>query len=159
MLAVIALAFSIVTLIVRAMPLPNNFALFAAVGSPYVALVAVVVLVSSAITRRVAMAVVATAVVAANLAIQVPWYYFGKPPDVGEHVAVRVLSANLRLGRADVPSFVDLARASADVITLSEMTPDWLRRFYATGIRAEFLLGAGSRSRCRRIRIVESVSA
>ena len=159
MLAALALAFSIVALIVRAMPLPNNFALFAAVGSPYVALVAVVVLVSSAITRRVAMAVVATAVVAANLAIQVPWYYFGKPPDVGEHVAVRVLSANLRLGRADVPSFVDLARASADVITLSEMTPGWLRRFYATGIRAEFLLGAGSRSRCRRIRIVESVSA
>ena len=138
MLAVIALAFSIVTLIVRAMPLPNNFALFVAVGSPYVALVVVVVLVSSAITRRVAMAVVAVAVVAANLAIQLPWYYFGKPPDVGEHVAVRVLSANLRLGRADVPSFVGLARASADVITLSEMTPDWLRRFYATGIRAEF---------------------
>jgi len=57
---------------------------------------------------------------------------------MGEHVDVRVLSANLRLGRADVPSFVDLARASADVITLSEMTPDWLRRFYASGIRTEF---------------------
>ncbi len=54
---------------------------------------------------------------------------------MGEHVDVRVLSANLRLGRADVALFVELARASADVITLSEMTPDWVRRFYVTGIR------------------------
>jgi len=130
--------FSFFTLIVRALPLPNNIALFVAVGSPYVAVAAAVVLVVSAIHRRVAMAVIAATIVAANLVIQVPWYYFGKPLDVGEHVEVRVLSANLRLGRADVPSFVDLARASADVITLSEMTPDWLRRFYATGIRTEF---------------------
>ncbi len=43
-----------------------------------------------------------------------------------------MLSANLRLGQADVPSFVELARASADVITLSEMTPDVVGRFYAT---------------------------
>lgn len=67
-----------------------------------------------------------------------PWYYFGKPPDGGEHVDVRLLSANLRLGRADVASFVELARASADAITLSEMTPHWVRRFHATGIRTEF---------------------
>ena len=50
----------------------------------------------------------------------------------------RVLSANLRLGRADVPSYVELARARADVITLSEMTPHWGRQFYVTGIRREF---------------------
>ena len=132
------LAFSVFTLIVRALPLPNNIVLFIAVGSPYVAFAAAAVLVFSAIRRRVVMTLVAVVIVAANLVIQVPWYYFGKPPDVGEHVDVRVLSANLRLGRADVPSFVALARTRADVITLSEMTPDWLRRFYATGIRTEF---------------------
>lgn len=132
------LAFSVFTLIVRALPLPNNIVLFVAVGSPYVAFAAAAVLVFSAIRRRVVMTLVAVVIVAANLVIQVPWYYFGKPPDVGEHVDVRVLSANLRLGRAEVPSFVALARTGADVITLSEMTPDWLRRFYATGIRTEF---------------------
>ncbi len=58
---------------------------------------------------------------------------------MGEHVAVRVLSANLRLGQADVPSFVELAQASADVITLSGITPEWARPSYATGIRREFL--------------------
>ncbi|GJF14885.1 hypothetical protein NGTWS1803_28570 [Mycolicibacterium cyprinidarum] len=138
MFAVLALTFSSFTLIVRALPLPNNIALFAAVGSPYAALTVVVALVWSLMHRRIVIAVVAVAIVAVNLIVQMPWYYFGKSPDVGAHVNVRVLSANLRLGRADVPSFVDLARASADVITLSEMTPDWLRRFYATGIRTEF---------------------
>ncbi|GJF08875.1 hypothetical protein NGTWS0302_29360 [Mycolicibacterium cyprinidarum] len=137
-LVVLALGFSVFTLIARALPLPNNIVLFVAVGSPYVAVAVVVVLVMSAIHRRVAMALVAATIVVANVVIQVPWYYFGKPPDVGEHVDVRVLSANLRLGRADVPSFVELARGHADVITLSEMTPDWLRQFYATGIRAAF---------------------
>ncbi len=35
---------------------------------------------------------------------------------------------SLRRGRADLPSFVELVRAGGEVITLSEMTPDWLRR-------------------------------
>ncbi|MGB0876732.1 MAG: endonuclease/exonuclease/phosphatase family protein, partial [Mycobacterium sp.] len=149
-LAVCALALSMAALILRALPLANNIALFVAVGSPYVALAAVVVLVFSVVYRRVVMTAVAAAIVAANVVIQVPWYYFGKPTDTGAHVSIRVLSANLRLGQADVLSLVDLARASADVITLSEMTPDWLRRFYATGARTEFphsvlvpALGAG----------------
>ncbi|HEY9264251.1 MAG TPA: endonuclease/exonuclease/phosphatase family protein [Mycobacterium sp.] len=77
-------------------------------------------------------------IVAANLAIQVPWYYFGRPADIGEHVEVRVLSSNLRKGQVDARAFADLARASADILTLSELTPDWIRRFYASGIRSEF---------------------
>ncbi len=44
-LAVCALAFSLATLIVRVPPLPNNIALFVAVGSPYPALAPAVVLV------------------------------------------------------------------------------------------------------------------
>ncbi len=149
-LAACALVFSLVTLILRALPLPNNINLFFAVGSPYVALAPVVVLVFSVMYRCVVMTAFAAAIVAANVVTQVPWYCFGKPTDVGAHVSVRVLSANLRLGHADVSSFVDLARASADVITLSVMTPDWLRRFYAAGARTEFphsmlvpALGAG----------------
>ncbi len=104
------------------------------------------------------MASVAAAIVAVNVVVQVPWYHFGKPTDVGAHVSVRVLSANLRLGHADVSSFIDLARASADVITLSEMTPDWLRGFYSAGARTELcwfprsapavsVCGVGSRSK------------
>ncbi|MGB2920564.1 MAG: endonuclease/exonuclease/phosphatase family protein [Mycobacterium sp.] len=35
-------------------------------------------------------------------------------------------------------SFTNLARTSADVITVSELTPDWLRRFYDAGMRDDF---------------------
>ncbi|WP_234897542.1 endonuclease/exonuclease/phosphatase family protein [Mycolicibacterium vanbaalenii] len=63
----------------------------------------------------------------------------GQPqPMVCEHVELRVLSSNLREGRADIASFTDLARISADVITLSELTPDWVQRFYAAGMRDDF---------------------
>lgn len=65
------------------MPLPNNIALLVAVGPPYVALVAAVVLAFSAICRCVALTGVAAAIAAVNLVIQVAWYHFGKSPDVG----------------------------------------------------------------------------
>ena len=35
-------------------------------------------------------------------------------------------------------SFTNLARTSADVITVSELTPDWVQRFYANGMRDVF---------------------
>lgn len=58
------------------------------------------------------------------------WYYTGQPQSVvSERVELRVLSSNLREGRADMASFANLARTSADVITVSELTPDWVRRF------------------------------
>ncbi len=154
----LVLAFSLVTRIVGALPLSNNIALYCRRWLVLRGVCRRVVLAFSVIHRRVAIAVAA----ATNLVIQVPWYYFGKPPDVREHVDLRVLSANLRLGHADVPSLVDLARASADVITLSGMTPDWLRRFlrhrhpgrvspFCVGSRgrnpADSACGAGSRSR------------
>jgi hypothetical protein len=137
-LAVSALTFSVIAIVVRARPLSNNVALIVAAGSPYTALVAVTGLALSVMCRRVAMSVVAVGIVAATLAIQVPWYYFGQPPVVGEHVDVRVLSSNLRKGRADASSFVGLARASADIITVSELTPEEVRRLSAAGIEAVF---------------------
>ncbi len=66
MLAVLALAFSIFTLIVRALPLPNNIALFIAVGSPYAIVVAVAGSLPSVASCRVVMSVIALAIVAAN---------------------------------------------------------------------------------------------
>lgn len=132
------IAFSVLTIGVRALPLSNNFALIVAVGAPYTVVAAAVTLALLALGRQLVIAGLATVVVAASLAIQLHWYYAGQPTMAGAHAAVRVLSSNLRKGRADVASFVALAHSSADVITLSELTPDWVRRFYNTGIRAEF---------------------
>lgn len=125
-------------MIVRALPLTNNVLLVIAVGSPYVAVAAAVTLVFSLIARQVVLSLVAVVIMTANLAIQIPWYYFAKPVDIGAHVEIRVLSSNLRKGRADVPAFAELARSSADVMMLSELTPDWVRSFYSTGMRKEF---------------------
>jgi hypothetical protein len=137
-LAVFALTFSVITLVVRTRPLWNNISLIVAAGAPYAALVALTGLALSAMCRRVVMSVVAVGVVAVTLAIQVPWYYFGHQPAVGEHVDVRVMSSNLRKGRADASSLVALARASADILTVSELTPEEVQRFFAAGIGAVF---------------------
>ena len=88
--------------------------------------------------RRILLSIVAVAVLAVTVAVQVPWYYFGRPADVGEHVDIRVLSSNLRKGRADAPSFVELAKANADVITVSELTPEEVERFAQAGIAEAF---------------------
>jgi endonuclease/exonuclease/phosphatase (EEP) superfamily protein YafD len=91
------------------------------------------------LNRLMVLSIVAVVVVAASLAVQVHWYYGVRSGDVaGEHVDVRVLSANLRYGRADPEEFVELARGSADVITVTELTAEAVQRFYAAGIDEEF---------------------
>jgi endonuclease/exonuclease/phosphatase (EEP) superfamily protein YafD len=137
-LALVALLFSVATLVARALPLSNVFALVVAVGSPYVPLVALSGLALSALTRRILLSIVAVAVLAVTVAVQVPWYYFGRPADVGQHADIRVLSSNLRKGEADASSFVGLAKANADVITVSELTPEEVGRFSQAGIEEVF---------------------
>jgi endonuclease/exonuclease/phosphatase (EEP) superfamily protein YafD len=137
-LAHVALLFSVATLVARALPLSNVIALVVAVGSPYVPLVALSGLAMSVLCRRILLSIVAVAVVAVTVAVQVPWYYFGRPADVGQHADVRVLSSNLRKGRADASSFVALAKANADVITVSELTPGEVQRFSQAGIEEVF---------------------
>ncbi|MDW5611088.1 endonuclease/exonuclease/phosphatase family protein [Mycolicibacterium sp. D5.8-2] len=138
-LAAVALAFTVATLVIRALPLPNNLALVIAVGAPYVVLVALLGLVVAALSRLVVLSIVAVVVVAASLAVQVHWYHGGRSGDVAaERVDVRVMSSNLRYGRADTEEFVELARGSADVITVTELTSEAVQRFYSAGIDEEF---------------------
>lgn len=138
-LVIVALAFVVAALVIRALPLPNNFALVIAVGSPYVVLVALLGLVVAALSRLVVLSIGAVAVVATSLAVQMDWYHGGRPGGVAaEHVDVRVLSANLRYGRADPEEFVKLARGSADVITVTELTAEAVHRFYSAGIGEVF---------------------
>lgn len=139
LLVLVALAFVVATLVIRALPLPNNVALVIAVGSPYVALVALLGLVIAVLNRLKVLSVVAVAVTAASVGAQMHWYHGGRSGgDGGEHVDVRVLSANLRYGRADPEQFVELARNSADVITVTELTAEAVQRFYSAGIDDEF---------------------
>lgn len=138
-LAVLAIAFSTVTLVIRTLPLTNIYMLVIAVGAPYVALVATLGVILAVLSRRVVLSLLAVIVLAATLEVQWRWYYVGDSVGpTGEHVELRLMSANLRYGRADAAEFVELARSSADVITVSELTPDAVRRMYAAGIGEEF---------------------
>ena len=138
-MAVLALLYAVATLAARTLPLMNNIMLLAAVSAPYAVVLAAVALVLSVLGHRVVMSVIAVVVLAVSLGVQIRWYYTGQPqPATGEHVELRVLSANLREGRADMKSFTNLARSSADVITVSELTPDWVRRFNDAGMRNDF---------------------
>jgi endonuclease/exonuclease/phosphatase (EEP) superfamily protein YafD len=137
-LALAALLFSIVTLVVRARPLSNLPGLMIAVGSPYIPLVALVGLVLTALCRRKLLSVVAAVVLVAALAVQVPWYYFGRTTDVGEHADIRVLSSNLRLGQVDSSAFLRIAKEGADVVAVSELTPADAQQFTRDGIEEVF---------------------
>ncbi|MGV0715800.1 endonuclease/exonuclease/phosphatase family protein [Mycolicibacterium sp. XJ662] len=138
LLAVAALAISVVALFFRTHPISNVIELVAAVSSPYVPLVALLGLTLLILCRRIVLSIIAVAVVTTTLAAQVPWYYFGRPAEVGPHADVRVLSSNLRKGRTDAASFVRLANDHADLITVAELTPEEARRFSQAGIEEAF---------------------
>ena len=137
-LTYVAVLISIAAVVARSLPLTNVFGLVVAVGSPYVPLAALAAVAVSVAYRRILLSIIAVVVLAVTVAVQVPWYYFGSPADVGAHVDIRVLSSNLRKGRADAASFIELAKASADVITVSELTPEEVERFKQAGIAEAF---------------------
>lgn len=115
-------------------PLPNVIALLLAVGSPYVPIIALTAAATSLFCRRALLSAIALALTLIALALQVPWYYFGHPSDVGRYADIRVLSSNLRKGRADPSYFVELARVGADVLTVSELTSQEAQRFSKAGL-------------------------
>lgn len=119
-LAIIALGYTALTLVMRSLPLINNVALLIAVSTPYAVLLAVMTFLS-AILKRLAM--VAVVVMVASLGTQLHWYYGNQTRSSAEGVEIRILSANLRKGRADVQSMVEMTRSSADLMTLSVLTP------------------------------------
>jgi endonuclease/exonuclease/phosphatase (EEP) superfamily protein YafD len=91
----------------------------------------------------------AVAVVAVSLGVQILWYYVGTPPDVGYYQDIRLLSSNLRHGQADAAVLVNLANSSADIITVSELTTEEVQRLQRAGIDVAFpyshlLPGAGA---------------
>lgn len=137
-LAVLALTLSVIVMVARTLPLSNNIGLILAASSPYAAVVAVFGLALSMLCRWMVASLVAAVITAIALAIQGTWYFLPQPGLVGDHVDIRVLSSNLRKGQADASAFVGLARASADVITVSELTPEAVRRYVAAGISAAF---------------------
>ena len=126
------------TLVARAQPVTSMPRLVLTVGAPYVALAAAMVVAVALWRRRSVLALGTAALVTVALAIQVSWYYLGRPPDVGPHAEVRVMAANINRGQADAASFTAVAERNADVITVAELTPEAVERFAEAGINEVF---------------------
>jgi endonuclease/exonuclease/phosphatase (EEP) superfamily protein YafD len=137
-LAVATILLTVLALIARTQPISTIPSLVLAVGSPYVWTAAFAGLVAAASCRRFAVAMLAAGVVAASLAVQASWYYFGRPAEVGVYQDIRVLSSNLRHGQADPAFLVNLAKNGADLVTVAELTPGAAQRLEQAGIGQAF---------------------
>lgn len=136
--SVFAMAFCAVALVFRAQPVSSIPRLVLAVGATFVPLIALAGLALAVLSRRIFLSSVGILLITATLAIQLNWYYVARPVHVGESTDVRVLSSNLRYGRADPQEFVGLANKSADIVTVSELTEEAVQRFSAAGIGEGF---------------------
>lgn len=133
----LAVAFSAVALVVRFQPVSSLPRLVLSVGATFVPLIALGGLTLALLSRRRLLSVLAAVVLAATLAIQVSWYWAGRPSAAGPYVEVRVLASNLFKGRADAASFVATAR-DADLVTVAELTPEAIERLNRAGISQRF---------------------
>lgn len=132
--------FAAVTLVLRATPVVDFLDMVLTVGSPYTVVIALAGLALSLRSRRILLSVVALIVAVASIAIQVSWYYLGRPGhlEAQRNTEIRVLSANVYKGRADPEAFIRLAGDNADVITVAELTPEAVQRFRHAGLERVF---------------------
>jgi len=100
---------------------------------PFVAVLAACGLVLALLSRNGWVVAVAAALVAVNVAWQLP-LYVADPGGTGSPV-LRVAASNLRYGTGDAQSVVDLVRSDrVDVLALEELTPDAVQRLHAAGL-------------------------
>lgn len=130
--------FVIIAMVARAKPITNAPSMILAVGSPYALLVGLVGALLAIFHRRRVIAALAVATLVMSLTIQVSWYYLGSPEKSAPHIEIRVLSSNLRKGQADAAVLVQLAKGSADVITVAELTPQAVQHLKRAGITTAF---------------------
>ena len=105
--------------------------------TPYMGLTAVVPLIVALALRRWAVAVVALAVGVAFAFALLPRALAGPQPDAGPGaVTLHAMTANVYVGDGDARTIVRLVREHhVDVLALEEMTPQFVDRLDAAGLR------------------------
>jgi endonuclease/exonuclease/phosphatase (EEP) superfamily protein YafD len=122
--------------IARYLPVANRFVLFAAALLPYLTLTGPVSAAALALARRPRLAGGAGIIAAAAVATQATRYRTG-PDSPGREL--RLMTANLFVGRADCDALVETARqAGVEVLTVQEFTPQAHARLSAAGIDVLF---------------------
>jgi endonuclease/exonuclease/phosphatase family metal-dependent hydrolase len=131
----VALAVAAIAFTVRYVPIINRAVLGVAALAPYLMLGAPVSLIVFALRRDWILMAAAAAVTIATVVVQLPWYVRSAAmPGVG----VRLMSANLRYGRADAGAVVSLAREHADILAVQELTLEPADLMSAAGVDEAF---------------------
>jgi endonuclease/exonuclease/phosphatase (EEP) superfamily protein YafD len=130
---VLALAVAAVGLVARYLPISNEVVLVVAAASPYLSAAALAAMIVFALVRRWVLTIVAAVLCAVMLIVLLP-RFLGPEKSSVPSVSVRVLTANLSLGEADPKAVVALARETADVLVVQEMTPGLAAAMSAVGL-------------------------
>lgn len=131
----IALGAALTGLAVRWVPIVNRLLLAIAAGAPYLVLGAPVAVVAFGVTETWSLTAAAVLATLAATAAQLPLFRPAKAPP---GTPLRVLSANLRYGRAEAEPIVRYGEDSADIVALQELTPAALARLEAAGLDRMF---------------------
>lgn len=120
--------------------------------TPYIGLISPLPLLLALVLRRWVVAAVALLTVLAFAHALLPRALAGPQPAVRDGVTVRVMAANLYLGKADPRTVVDLVRGQrVDVLALAELPPEAVVALDRAGLRRimpyrRYELGSGGAS-------------
>ena len=134
-IGVVLLTVAAIALAARYVPITNLVVLSTAALAPYLMLGAPVSLIVFALQRDWILAATAAAVTLVVVTVQLPWYVRSA---ANPGVRVRVVSANLRYGRADADAVVGMAHEHADILAVQELTPEKASLLSAAGLDEAF---------------------
>lgn len=114
---------ALVGLVARYLPVDGHLPLALAAASPYLMAAGPVGMLSFGLAQRWVLALLTACLCVVMLGVQAP-RYLGPDTTSMPAATVRVMTANLGMGLADSRAVAALARESADVLVLQEMTPE-----------------------------------
>ncbi|MGV0850648.1 endonuclease/exonuclease/phosphatase family protein [Mycolicibacterium phlei] len=133
----VTFALGLAAAVARFLPISNEVVLVLAAASPYLTVAALVSMAAFAVARHWVPTIVAALLCLVMLAVVIP-RYLGPDEPPQPSVTLRVVTANLGMGRADPRAVVTLADAAADVLVLQEMTPEAASGISAAGLHRGF---------------------
>ena len=135
-LAWTAFLIAAVALAARYLPVVNHAVLIIAALFPYLMVGAAVAAVLFLLNRRLWAAALAVLLLAAAVIPQVP--QFSEPPHAPDSIPIRVLTANLRDGKADPNSVATAAREHADLLFVQELSPKLAQTLSDDYLKSDF---------------------
>ncbi len=141
----------------RYLPIENEVVLVVAAARGLDANAGVIALILFALGQRLILTILAALLRAVMIGVQLPRFIGPEKAGVPS-VAVRVVTANLGFGRADPGAVTELALSSADVLVLTELTPEAQPGLSFGGLTTPSASAAQPRSTGVRHRQVEPVS-